>query len=460
MLNIKRYKLIDDWKLSTGGRTVFAEKEGKKYFLKEYGSIVCPSHQKVVDGIITEERYQKNRALFEKFLNSRVTINERLNTIAGTGGNIICPIEWGVVDSKFVESTEFVDGLMEKEAIIRLSYKDKIMILLTVAGALKSVHKLGIIHGDLKYSNIAVTKNTMGNFVGKLIDFDCSYLQSDKPSDIGGDQIYMAPEVGECFVTEMDPKAISKLDEKADIFSLGIVFHEYLTGHIPKIKNIPKELEWKSPDNIYPWESLLYGGDIEIYPEIKKKNAHMYNLICNMLQTDPSKRPTASGTLKELQCIRGEFEGKVYIEPVPPKPPIPDKFTDPYPEHKIAFVKSKISEMKFVSSKKGEMAGKKVYEFYRENGDKFIYTLEKALASGIAINKSGTDTSKVLHSFTEPYPEHGIIFVDDVIRSMKFVGSKKNVVAGKKVYEFYRDNGSKFIYTLEKAIQSGIAKTK
>ena len=61
-----------------------------------------------------------------------------------------------------------------------------------------------------------------------------------------------------------------------------------------------------------------------------------------------------------------------------------DDFCDPWPEHNIEFIPSEITRMHYISSRKAEIFGKKVYEFFRSNGVSRKYTAEQAVASGLA----------------------------------------------------------------------------
>ena len=85
----------------------------------------------------------------------------------------------------------------------------------------------------------------------------------------------------------------------------------------------------------------------------------------------------AKGSTKDTP-VKKEPEKKVSTEST--------KYT-PWDEHKISFVESQIKKMKFVKCEREEVAGKKVYAFYRENGTKHLYTVEKLIAAGLAVKK-------------------------------------------------------------------------
>ncbi len=98
-----------------------------------------------------------------------------------------------------------------------------IMIALQVSNALEYAHMRGLIHRDIKPSNIMVSRN--GEV--KLMDFGIAHTQNLEPLTMPGTLIgtpaYMSPEqiLGQ------------QLDARSDIFSLGIVLYEMLTGAKP-----------------------------------------------------------------------------------------------------------------------------------------------------------------------------------------------------------------------------------
>jgi len=452
MLNFKQYTLSSDWKLSTCGRTAFATKGGKKYFLKEYGSVICPSEDFIEKGLMTKKGFAKKKKEFDRFYEMRSTVNERLHEIVAEGGNIISPLEWGVVNGKFMEATEFVPDIISgerdemKKKILALPTNEKDLIMRTAIAALGSVHRKNIVHADIKLTNIVVAKNHEGtHYVGKLLDFDCSFPDTIKPTEAGGDQLYMSPEMAMCWLKEMDPSYIEKLDAKTDIFSIGVLFHEYLTGELPPMNPLPEKLKKRDSFTISYCEYILNGGIPKASPKIK--NARMAALLEQMLQLDPTKRPTASEVLRELK----EIDNSVTSTPLAGRKEPPLTVADPWESHHIEFILSEIKKQNIVSIKRTRPV-KKLYLCRTKDGSEESLTKEDVLSRGLAKPLGGAT------SFDEPWPEHGIEFVPEKIAVMKYVGSKRVEISGKKAYEFYRANGTKKFYTKENALLSGLAK--
>jgi len=106
----------------------------------------------------------------------------------------------------------------------RLTLEQKIYIISQIASALAAVHKFGVLHRDIKPGNVIVEDG----YKIKLFDFGIAALKDNasgkKKNEVIGSPAYMAPEV---FTNEFP------VDNRADIFSLGILAYELITGIKP-----------------------------------------------------------------------------------------------------------------------------------------------------------------------------------------------------------------------------------
>lgn len=120
---------------------------------------------------------------------------------------------------------------LEPGDVAALSFPAQLVLLKTVAHSLKILHDLNIVHSDLKPSNVLIKRTALG-YTTKPIDFDSSYLVGSPPppEEIVGTMNYYSPEL----VSYIQGRVgATDLTESSDIFALGLIYAEYLTGALP-----------------------------------------------------------------------------------------------------------------------------------------------------------------------------------------------------------------------------------
>ena len=191
-----------------------------------------------------------------KILDPRLSSNEnalkRFRQEAQASASIKHPNIVGVTDFGVTKDTgiaylvmEFLEGMELRDRIHeqkQLDYKEIYLIVQQTCAALHTAHSKEIIHRDLKPDNIWLIKSEIGADRVKVIDFGIAKLKSSpgssKLTEIGtviGTPSYMSPEQ---FHGE-------ELGAQSDIYSLGVIIYEMLTGHLPFQGPNPMEVALK-----------------------------------------------------------------------------------------------------------------------------------------------------------------------------------------------------------------------
>jgi len=152
-----------------------------------------------------------------------------------------------------------------------------VLVFNQVADALVHMHRRGVFHGDLKPSNIMVTKD--GKV--KLIDFGTAWLKGDEKNRIQGTPQYIAPET-------VNEKVI---DERTDIYNLGATMYRSFTGRYANSNSLPKPGENLNNKLVPP---------IQLNPNIP---GALNETILACLQISPERRP--AGMYEVQQQLSG-----------------------------------------------------------------------------------------------------------------------------------------------------------
>lgn len=168
-----------------------------------------------------------------------------------------------------------------------------------LAKALESAHRQGVLHRDLKPSNVLLTAEGLP----KLADFNISFSRNNHEAtadtDFGGSLAYMAPEQLEAFDPDHSTTA-ADLDARSDLFSLGVLLWELLSGERPF------SIDRSTLKRITP---AIYSAKIEAGPDLTQvrkldfqKTPGLEQLLALLLHNDPADRiQTASQLAREFR---------------------------------------------------------------------------------------------------------------------------------------------------------------
>jgi serine/threonine protein kinase/tetratricopeptide (TPR) repeat protein len=201
---------------------------------------------------------------------------------------------------------EYVDGERLDDHVARraLSLRARLELAARIADAVEHAHQKGVIHRDLKPGNILVTAEGQP----KILDFGVARLADDDTrtttlrTDAGsllGTLTYMSP--------EQASGAPHTIDTRADVYSLGVVLYELLTGKLPypvdrvAVPEAVRVIREEEPTKLGSHDRALR-GDIE-------------TIVRKALEKDPERRyPTA-------QALADDIRRHLADEPIQARPP-------------------------------------------------------------------------------------------------------------------------------------------
>ena len=204
---IKGYRFIKKLGTSSHSSVYLAEREatGVKMVLKVLRQIPDVNEESI--------------AAFDRFL-------QEYEMIAGIDHpNIVKIFDLGVADDHAHIAMEYLDaGDLRQRIGERIIAAAAVKYLRETASALSRIHEVGILHRDLKPGNVMLRRD---NSIA-LIDFGLAkrlrlQMEITGSGEIFGTPYYMSPEQGHG----------NPVDERSDIYSLGVIFYEMLTGQKP-----------------------------------------------------------------------------------------------------------------------------------------------------------------------------------------------------------------------------------
>ena len=184
---------------------------------------------------------------------------------------------------------ESLDHILHRRT--RLPWEEVVSLGMDLCAALEHAHGKGIIHRDLKPSNLMILKNG----VVKLTDFgiakDTDVTALTAANSTVGTAAYMSPE--QC-------RGVRDISHKTDLYSMGIMFYELLTGRKPFVGETAMEVflqhanktDYKTPGQIVM--------EIPIWLD---------TLVCQLMEKEQAKRPlNAKAVADSLRLIKEKIE--------------------------------------------------------------------------------------------------------------------------------------------------------
>lgn len=224
--------------------------------------------------------------------------------------NIIGIYDFGIIDNQPYLVMDCLEGktlgdILDDEVV--LSLDRSVSLFRQACYGLEHAHKNGIVHRDLKPGNLCLVKDENGKEMLKIVDFGIAklvghtsgQLNLTQTGEIFGSPLYMSPE--QCMA--------KPLDIRSDIYSLGCVMYECLTGRPPLRGDTAYETMTmhvsKTPDSfntVAPNLSINPSLEAIIFRCLEKKPDDRYQSVSEILQDLPTIQPD-SGSVKVKSVV-------------------------------------------------------------------------------------------------------------------------------------------------------------
>lgn len=182
-----------------------------------------------------------------------------------------------------------LEAYLQKQLLDKVTFKE---FALQILEGCSQMHSQNVLHLDLKASNIMMEIRPSGRVLAQIVDFGSAKLKHTKEEEgLAGKQTLkgsihiMSPEI----LNDRDP------DERSDIYSLGCVFYQALTGEMP----------FQGESVILTMASHIQNRYKPLDEMIANVPQDLINLIHEMINLDPEDRPSSAGeVLRRINTMK------------------------------------------------------------------------------------------------------------------------------------------------------------
>ncbi|MBX9671502.1 MAG: protein kinase [Candidatus Obscuribacterales bacterium] len=209
----------------------------------------------------------------------------------------------------FLEGNNLSQMIKEKGT---LSCEQALDVFLQIAHGLAHAHERGVVHRDIKPTNIIVTAGADGRLTVKIVDFGIA-----KALPTANRETHNLTETGEVFGSPdyMSPEQCLgfMLDHRSDVYSLGCLMYEAMTGNTPFAGANPIQLVVKHINEEVP--------EFPAEAKRKKETQRLENVVLRCLEKDQSNRyQSMESLIGDLQAVKDGKQTSKYSRTKRAKP--------------------------------------------------------------------------------------------------------------------------------------------
>lgn len=222
--------------------------------------------------------------------------------------NIITIYSVGQEDGIYFIAAEYVNGLTLRQRLMssgRLKLKDAIEIGIQVGSGLEAAHNAGIVHRDVKPENIMFESDG----TAKLLDFGIAKLtETLGPENVSSTQPFKTEQgiiLGTPAYMSPEQARHQPLDHRSDLFSLGVVLYEMITGKVPFSGGTPYDQQ----------AAVLVGEPTPINQYLDKFAPELQWVLSKALTKEPERRyQTATDFLIDLEMLHQRLQDEDVVD--------------------------------------------------------------------------------------------------------------------------------------------------
>ena len=202
----------------------------------------------------------------------------------------------------------------------RLSCSEAVEMIVPILSALQHAHDFGVVHRDIKPSNVFLHVDPDGHTTPKLLDFGIAKMRDSSVKTRAGDALgtpsYMSPE---------QVRASGKIDGRSDVFSVGTLLYEIITGENPFRTDAPSA-------------TLARVLELEVDPD-PRIEPRLWMEIQRALSKQPYERHGSADALAHALCMAMKIEPPRSLREPPTVAPITPESDVPAGSSKEASVR-------------------------------------------------------------------------------------------------------------------------